>query len=527
MIVNDAASTPAVEWRPRANPWLIALAVMLATFMVILDTSIAVVALPYIAGNLGATRDESTWVLTSYLVANAIVLPASVWSSGFFGRKRFLIGCTVLFTVASLLCGLATSMTMLVAARVLQGLGGGAMQPLSQAILLESFPPAKRGAATALFGIAIVVAPILGPTLGGWLTDNWSWRWTFYINLPVGVLAFFLMSWLVEDPPYIRAKRSGRFDSMGFGLVALWLGTLQIVLDKGQDADWFAAVWLRWFAVISVLALAGFIARELFIQEPLVDLHVFKNRNFTVSCALFGLFGMMLYALITIQPLFLQSLLGYTAFDAGLSVSPRGFGAFAALFFVGALVGRVDSRLLSGLGFAVMGLSSFLLCRLSLQMAMGNVVWANILAGFGTGCLFVPLTTLAVCTLRNEQIGNAIGLQNLIRNVGGSIGLSLVATLQERFAQAHQSFMAGQMSALNPQYLQHSSALQHVFEQGSSPLDALARARGLLYNTLLQQSDYWAFMDLFFLVACICAGCVLGILFYEKPRTMHAVAAAE
>src|SRR5580704_1839507 len=260
--MNDTASSPAVEWRPRANPWLIALAVMLATFMVILDTSIAVVALPYIAGNLGATQDESTWVLTSYLVANAIVLPTSTWFSSFFGRKRFLVGCTVLFTLASLLCGLATSMPMLVIARVLQGLGGGAMQPLSQAILLESFPPAKRGAATALFGIAIVVAPIIGPTLGGWLTDNWSWRWTFYINLPVGVLAFFLISMLVEDPPYIRAGRPGRFDGMGFGLVALFLGTLQIILDKGQDADWFSAIWIRWFAVISTLSLITFIVRE-------------------------------------------------------------------------------------------------------------------------------------------------------------------------------------------------------------------------------------------------------------------------
>ena len=525
--MSDPASTPAAVWRPRANPWLIALAVMLATFMVILDTSIAVVALPYIAGNLGATQDESTWVLTSYLVANAIILPASTWFSGFFGRKRFLVGCTVIFTVASLLCGLATSMTMLVLARVLQGLGGGAMQPLSQAILLESFPPAKRGAATALFGIAIVVAPILGPTLGGWLTDNWSWRWTFYINLPVGVLAFFLMSWVVEDPPYIRALHPGRIDGIGFALIAIALGTLQIILDKGQDADWFGAIWIRWFAVICVLSFIGFIVRELSAKKPLVDLHVFKNRNFAVSCCLFGLFGLMLYALITIQPLFLQTLLGYNAFNAGLSVSPRGFGAFFALFFVGALVKKVDSRLLVGLGFAVMGLSSFLLCRLTLQMAMVNVVPANILAGFGTGCLFVPLTTMAVGTLRNEQFGNAIALQNLIRNTGGSIGLSLVSTLQERLSQAHQFMMAKQMSLLNPQYQQKSDAIQRVFEQRFSPADALEHAHGLLYQTLLQQSSYWAFVNLFFLVACVCGVCVLGILFFEKPHAVHAMAVAD
>jgi DHA2 family multidrug resistance protein len=525
--MSNTAPTPAVEWRPRANPWLIAIAVMLATFMVILDTSIAVVALPYIAGNLGATQDESTWVLTSYLVANAIILPASTWFSSVFGRKEFLIGCTVIFTVASLLCGLARSMTMLVLSRVLQGIGGGAMQPLSQAILLESFPPAKRGAATALFGIAIVVAPILGPTLGGWLTDNWSWRWTFYINLPVGIFACLMMWRLVEDPPYIRAKKAGRFDGIGFALVALWLATLQIVLDKGQDADWFSAVWLRWFAVISVLCLIGFIVRELSAKSPLVDLQVFKNRNFAVSCFLFGMFGVLLYALITIQPLFVQSLLGYDAFAAGLSVSPRGVGALAALFFVGALVGKVDSRVLTGIGFAVMGLAGFLLCHLSLQMSMSSVVPANILAGFGTGCIFVPLTTLAVSTLRNEQIGNAIGLQNLIRNTGGSIGLSLVSTFVVRLSQTHQSMLVAQLSPLNPEYQQRLGLAQHIFEQGFSPPDALARAHGLLYRTLIEQSNYWAFMNLFFMVACVSAICTLGILLYGKPRAVHAVAAAE
>jgi DHA2 family multidrug resistance protein len=525
--MSAAAATTTMEWRPRANPWLIALAVMLATFMVILDTSIAVVALPYIAGNLGATQDESTWVLTSYLVANAVILPTSTWFSSFFGRKRFLIGCTVVFTVASLLCGLATSMPMLVLARVLQGLGGGAMQPLSQAILLESFPPSKRGAATSLFGLAIVVAPILGPTLGGWLTDNWSWRWTFYINLPVGILAFFLISMLVEDPPYIRSRRPGRFDGLGFGLIALSLGTLQIMLDKGQDADWFSAVWLRWFAVICVLSLIGFIVRALSSDHPIVDLHVFKNRNFAVSCVLFGLFGVVLYSLIAIQPLFLQTLLGYDAFDAGLSVSPRGIGSLAALFVVGTLIGKIDARLLAGVGFAVMCLASFILCRLSLQIAMSSVVFPNVLAGFGVGCLFVPLTTLGVGTLGNQQIGNATVLQNLIRNIGSSVGLSMVSTLQERFSQAHQLTMVNQLSPLNPQYRQKSEVIRQIFQQRFSSPDALVRTHGLLYRTLLQQASYWSFIDLFFLVACISAICVLGVLLYEKPQGAHEVVAGE
>lgn len=525
--MSDAASM-AGHWHPRANPWLITLAVMLATFMVVLDTSIAVVALPYIAGNLGATQDESTWVLTSYLVANAIILPASTWFSGFFGRKKFLISCTVIFTVASVLCGVATSMTALVASRVLQGIGGGAMQPLSQAILLESFPPAKRGAATAVFGLAIVVAPIIGPTLGGWLTDNWSWRWTFYINLPVGIIAVFLMSLVLEDPPYIQAGKAGRFDGLGFGSIALALGTLQIILDKGQDEDWFGAVWLRWFAFVCVVCFAGFIIRELTTNRPLVDLRVLENRNFAVSAIMLALFGMMVYALITLQPLFLQSLLGYDAFKSGLSVCPRGVGAFCALLFVGALVSRIDPRLLAAMGFAFSAFASYMLCRLTLQISMSSVLLPNILAGFGSGLLFVPLTTLSVATLRQDQIGNASGLQNLIRNVGGSIGLSLVSTFQQRLAQVHQFMLVGHMSPLSPQYTRATAMAQQIFEQRFSPVDALAHARGLLYNTLIQQSNYWSFMNVFFFVACLCVLSLSVILLYEKPpRTTHSVSVSD
>jgi MFS transporter, DHA2 family, multidrug resistance protein len=514
-------------WRPRASPWLIAVPVMLATFMVILDTSIVVVALPYMAGNLGATQDESTWVLTSFLVASAVILPASAWFSSFFGRKRFLIGCTIVFTVASLGCGIAASMSMLVIARVFQGLGGGAMQPLSQAILLESFPPTQRGTATALFGLAIVVAPIVGPTLGGWLTDEWSWRWTFYVNLPVGIAAVILMLLLVEDPPYIRASRPGRIDGLGFALMGLFLGTLQIVLDKGQDADWFSAVWLRWVAGVSAAALLGFIVRELSIKDPIVDLRIFRNRNFAVSSALFALFGLALYSLITLQPLFLQTLLGYTAFDAGLSVAPRGVGAVAAMLLVGALIGRVNAKVLVGFGFTMMGVASFLLSGLSLQIAMSSVIPANVIAGIGASCIFVPLTTIAIGTLRNEQIGNATGIQNLVRNVGGSFGLSLVATMLQRYAQAHQALMVGSLSTLNPQYRQALRLAQRLFEQGFSPADALARARELLYQTLIGQASYWAFIDVFGLVAVLCVLCVLCVPLFTSPKTVRAVPLAE
>ena len=525
--MSDTASMTAGQWRPRVNPWIIAIAVMLATFMVILDTSIAVVALPYIAGNLGATQDESTWVLTSYLVANAIILPASTWFSGFFGRKKFLIACTILFTASSVLCGMATSMTMLVLSRVLQGIGGGAMQPLSQAILLESFPPAKRGAATALFGLAIVVAPIVGPTLGGWLTDNWSWRWTFYINLPVGIIALFMMALVLEDPPWIHARRDTPLDRIGFGLVALFLGTLQVILDKGQDADWWGAVWIRWLTLICVLSLVFFIIRQFSTPHPLTDLRVFKNRNFSVGCFTFALFGLTIYALIAIQPLFLQELLGYNAFKSGLSVSPRGFGSLAALIFVGAMAHRVDARLLAVLGFAFTAIASFMLARLTLQMAISNVVFANVLAGFGTGALFVPLTTLSVGTLRNEQISNAIGLQNLIRNIGGSVGLSLVSTFQQRLSQVHQYQMVKFLSPLNPQYEQRLMAIRGIYAGRFNPADATTHATGKLYQILLQQSSYWAFIDLFFAVGCVCVLSIIGVFFYAKPQHAHAVSASE
>ncbi len=525
--MSAAAPAIAADWRPRFNPWLIAIPVMLATFMVILDTSIVVVALPYIAGNLGATQDESTWVLTSYLVANAIILPASAWLSSFFGRKNFLIACTIVFTVASATCGLAVSMSMLVLARVLQGIGGGAMQPLSQAILLESFPPTQRGTATALFGLGVVVAPIIGPTLGGFLTDQYSWRWTFYINLPVGIAAATLMLIMIEDPPYIRAARPRRIDAAGFAFMAIFLSTLQVVLDKGQDADWFSAVWLRWLAGICAVALIAFIVRELVIDQPIVDLRVFGNRNFAVSGLLFALFGLSIYALITLQPLFLQSLLGYPAFDAGLSVTPRGVGALAALLLVGALSARVNPKFLVGIGFALTAFASLLLSRLTLQISMSSIVIANILSGLGTSFIFVPLTTLAIGTLRNEQIGNATGIQNLVRNVGGSIGLSYVSTMLQRYGQVHQALMVGQLSPLSPQYSARLALLQRAFERGFTAPDALLKARGMLYRVLLQQSQYWAFVDLFFVVAIMSAACIVVIPIFRKPVAVHKVSMAE
>jgi DHA2 family multidrug resistance protein len=310
--MSDLPAAPSTEVPvPVSNPWLVAVAVMLATFMEVLDTSIASVALPYIAGSVSATNDEATWVLTSYLVANAIILPTSSWFSQRFGRKRFLLTCIVIFTISSFACGAADSLAMILIARAVQGAGGGALQPLSQAILLESFPPHKRGQAMSVFGLGVVVAPVLGPTVGGWLTETYSWRWAFYINIPVGIFAMFMIMRYVHDPIYIRDAKPGRFDAIGFGLLAIWLGALQIVLDKGQEDDWFGATWIRWAVAILVVCFVSFLVWELRQRNPLVKLRVFLNRNFAVGCLLIGLFGGVIYGMITLLPLLYQELLGY------------------------------------------------------------------------------------------------------------------------------------------------------------------------------------------------------------------------
>jgi len=326
---------------------------MLPTFMEVLDTSIASVALPHIAGSLSATTDEATWVLTSYLVANAVILPTSSWFSLRFGRRNFLLTCILIFTVASFTCGAATSLGMILISRAIQGAGGGALQPLSQAILLESFPPAKRGSAMAVFALGVVVAPVLGPTLGGWLTDSYSWRWAFYINIPIGAAAVWMILRYVKDPPYIQNAKPGRIDTIGFGLLALWLGALQIILDKGQEDDWFGSSLIRWMFAILIVSFVAFLVVELRLKKPLVNLRIFSNRNFALGCLLIGLFGGAIYGLITLLPLFYQTLMGYTAQAAGIAVSPRGIGAILAMPFIALLTGRMDNRYIIAAGHHV------------------------------------------------------------------------------------------------------------------------------------------------------------------------------
>ncbi len=432
---SDPNANPLRDWCPDCSPWLIAAAVMLPTFMEVLDTSIASVALPHIAGSLSASTDEATWVLTSYLVANAIILPASGWFSLRFGRRNFLLFCIILFTISSFACGAATSLGMILLARAIQGAGGGALQPLSQAILLESFPPAKRGSAMAIFALGVVVAPVLGPTLGGWLTDQYSWRWAFYINIPIGALAVFMISRFVKDPPYISNAKPGRIDGIGLGLLAIWLAALQIILDKGQEDDWFGATWIRWAFGVLILFFVLFLIRQLKIAKPLVDLKVFTNRNFALGSLLIALFGGVIYGIVTILPLFYQTVLGYTASASGIAVSPRGIGAVLVMPVIGALTSRIDNRWLIAAGFALFGWTSLAMARLTLDISQWSLLTPIILSGVASGLVFVPLATVSMGTLSNEQIGNASGLYNLLRNIGGSVGISVVNTIVSRHSQ--------------------------------------------------------------------------------------------
>jgi DHA2 family multidrug resistance protein len=500
------------------NPWLIAISVMLATFMEVIDTSIASVALPHIAGSLSATTDEATWVLTSYLVANAIILPASGWFALRFGRKRFLITCIVIFTISSFLCGAATSLGMILIARAVQGAGGGALQPLSQAILLESFPPERRGVAMAVFALGVVVAPVIGPTLGGWLTDQYSWRWAFYINIPIGILAIYMLSRFVTDPPYIKDAKPGPMDAVGFGLLAISLSCLQIILDKGQEVDWFGAIWIRWMTVIMIATLAGFLIRELKITQPLVNLKVFRDRNFALGCLLIGLFGGVIYGVVTLLPLFYQTLLGYTAAAAGIAVSPRGIGAIMIMPVIGVLTGRLDNRWLIVTGFAVFGLTSIWMARLTLDISPTSMLWPIVISGAGTGMVFVPLATLAMGTLKNEQIGNASGLFNLMRNVGGGIGISMVNTLVARHQQIHRAELVQNIAPQNPAFQQTFNSIRGLMSQSAGPGVADQRAYGLIQNTLDQQSAAFSYVDVFRYLALACFICCFIVLLMKRVR---------
>ena len=495
---------------------MIAISVMTATFMVVLDSSVATVALPHIAGNLSASTDEATWVLTSYLVSNAIMLPATSWIAGRIGRKRLLAISIVLFTAASLLCGLAINMPMLIVARILQGVGGGGMQPLAQAILLESFPPREHGTAMAVYGIGIVVAPVIGPTLGGWITDSYSWRWIFYINLPVGVLAFFLAGMFIEDPPYIRRLASA-IDYLGFAFMALWLGSLQLMLDKGQESDWFGAVWIRWTLILSIAAFFAFLVREMRCRDPIVELHVLGNRNFVVGTILTAIFGFVLYGVTALLPLFLQTLLGYPALDSGLAVSPRGLGSMLAMLVAGGIAARLDGRVMLAVGLGIFGVSTLMLGRVNLEIGIASVAVPCIINGFGGGLTFVPLTTMAMGRLRREEIGNASGIYNLMRNIGGSIGIATATTVLVRRSQVHQNYLVAHLTAGAQSSSAAVSGLAARFSaSGFDPWTAHHMALGAIFRMAGQQASLLAYVDNFNLMGWLALISAPLVLLFQR-----------
>ncbi len=489
-------------WRPRHNPWVIALTVTLATFMEVLDTSIANVALPHVAGSLSASRDESTWVLTSYLVTNAIILPLSAWLASRFGRKRFYMACVAIFTLSSALCGMAPNLATLVLCRIVQGLGGGGLQPTEQAILADTFEPRQRGMAFAVYGIAVVCAPTLGPTLGGWITDNYSWRWLFYINVPVGIVSLILTSIFVEDPPQVPGEKpSGRVDWIGLGLVAVGLGALQVVLDKGQREDWFESRLIVFFTITAVTALVTAVIWELRHPEPIVDLSLLRERNFGASFLLMLAVGFALMGGTVLIPLFLQTVLGYTAMDAGLALS---LGALSVLFLmpvVGFLVSRVQPRFMIAFGLVMGGIGTYRMTHWSLDVDFWTVATDRIVQASGLAFLFVPINTVAYAFLPPGKNNSASGLINLARNVGGSVGIAVASTLLERGMQVHQTYLVAHATPYDPPFRHAIAGIAANVAGGAERAYAIVSFQILRQATMLSVLDDLRILSLaFFLV---------------------------
>jgi DHA2 family multidrug resistance protein len=506
------------------NPWLVAVSVMLPTFMEVLDTAIASVALPYIAGSLSASTSEATWVLTSYLVANAVILPASNWFGRRFGRKRFLLTCVIIFTIASFFCGAAPSLSIILLARILQGAGGGALQPLSQSILLESFPPAKRSAAMAAYGLGVVVAPVLGPTLGGWLTDTYSWRYAFYINIPVGILAVIMISHFIHDPQYIREAKVGPFDNIGFGLLCIWTGCLQVVLDKGQEDDWFGAVWVRWAVAACIVSVTLWIWRSWSNPNGLVDLHILKDRNFRTGCFMIAMLGMCIYITIAMLPLYYQEVMGYTAFAAGLVVGPRGIGSIIGSPLIGVLGSRIDNRKLLSAGFIGFGICSYIFGEINLDIGPYTLLLPIVLTGFALSFVFVPLATMTVATVPNPKMGNATGLFNMLRNIGGSIGISMATTALIRRADLHQTYLIEHLTPTTPALQGASGVMSAYLRHRIGSAAARPGAYGLLYGHLLRQATLLAYVDIFRWTAVLAFFCAFATWLFQKPPSHHAPA---
>ncbi len=506
------------------NKWLIAFTVMLPTLIEIIDTSIVNVSLDHIRGSLSAGIEEATWAINAYLVANAIVIPMSGWLSRLFGRKNYQIGSIVLFTVSSFLCGSAWSLPSLIFFRVMQGMAGGGLVPVSQSILLEAFPPKQHGVAMAIFGIGAMVGPILGPIMGGWITDNWSWRWIFYINIPLGTLAVIMNAIVIQDPPWMKRTRM-RIDYLGLVFLAFGLGALQLVLDKGQQEDWFSSELIIAFALVSGFALVLLVINELNVEQPIIDLRLFKDRTFATGTVVMFFLFFNLFASIVLLPIYVQSLMGYSAYDAGLVLGPGGLATLLIMPFVGKAVQKVNPKKILAAGVIVCSITTFLMSKFNLQADFWTFVLPRITLGFGMGLSFIPLTTLTLSHIPREKMGQATAMYNLLRNMGGSVGIAFVTTLLARRSQFHQARLVEHLTVFDPGYtIAKGKAAAALVAKGVSG----AGADGMIYGQLLRQARMLAFNDTFFVSSVMMLSILVLVFFMRRtaPGTGGAGGAA-
>ncbi len=502
-----------------ASKWAVAATVMLPTFMEIMDTSVVNVSLPHIQGSLNAGLDEVTWVLTSYLVSNAVIIPITGWLSGLFGRKRYLLFSVTLFVGSSILCGAATSLGVLIVARSLQGIGGGGLQPLSQAILLESFPQEEHGIAMAFFGMGVVMAPILGPVVGGWITDHWNWRWIFYINFPMGILAVILIVFLIQDPPYIRQRIRHRIDRWGLLLLTVGLGSLQIVLDKGQRDDWFQSHFITVMTIVAATSLLTFILVEFNTQNPVVNLRVFRHRSFTAGCVIMFSGFLGLFGTLILLPLYTQNLMGYTATLAGLVLGPGGFAAFLIMPLAGILMKKgVSPRILLAIGLSLMAWAMWLMSGFNLKASFMVIAIPRVVLGFGLGLFFVPLSAATFVNIKKEEMGNASGVFNLLRNLGGSFGVAVSATLLARRTQVHQTFLSERATPFGTPFKHYAHQLHAWLGTHDTSLTFQRGPLDLIYREVQRQATMLAFNDCFWILAWFVALLLPLTLVFRNPR---------
>lgn len=500
---------------------------MFGTFMEVLDTTVVNVSLPHIAGSLSASVDEATWALTSYLVANAIILPITGWLANFFGRKRLLMLSVGGFTIASFLCGLAPTLSLLIVFRCIQGAAGGCLQPLSQAVLLEAFPPEDRGKAMGFWGLGIVVAPILGPVLGGWLTDSYSWRWVFYINIPVGIASLLMTRAFIWDPPYIKRGSAGGIDYWGIGFLAVAIGALQVMLDKGEEDDWFSDRFIMTLLILSIAGFLAFIARELLARHPVVHLTVFKNRTYSAGVILMTAVGFVLYGSMVLLPIWMQTLLGYPALQAGMALAPRGMGSFLAMPVVGILLARGDARKFLAAGFIISAFTMYQFSRLDLNAGYWDFFWPQFIQGISLGLLFVPLTTITMGPIPKEEMGNATSIFNLMRNIGGSLGIASVTTLSSRHQQEHLNYLSAHVNTYSPQTQSTLRGFENMLAaHGSGPVKAMEQGYIMLSNMIARQAAILSYVDVFMILCGVFLGILPLIFLMQRPKKGAAGVAA-